>query len=95
MSYIPDCRTDDNYNETKLNARNMDYIAGYDWAVEQILNLFDGNSDVFPRLADILDENTAVVNEDKEAVVRESIEQWSEMQRNELITSMLDDQYGE
>ena len=95
MSYIPDCRNDENYNETKLSTRDMDFVAGYDWAVEQILCLFDGNTNVFPRLEEILDENTAVVNEDKEAVVRDSIEQWAEMQRNELITSMIDNQYGE
>jgi len=91
MSYIPDCRTDEIYNEERLTGRDKDFVAGYDWAVDQILNLFEGNTNVFPRLEDILDENTAIVNEDKESIVKESIEQWAEMQRNELITSMIDD----
>ena len=82
MSYIPDCRTDSCYNEKYLSKFDMTYVEGYDWAVSQMLNLFEGNEDVYPDLIDL-------VGEDGE-VVKRALEHWMEMQRDELITSMID-----
>lgn len=91
MSYIPDCREDEAYNQKYLNQRNKDFVAGYDYAVERILELIKDNNNVYPDLNVLLNKNIAVINEDKVEMVTSAIEHWSEMQRNELITSMIDD----
>lgn len=89
MSYIPDCRTDENYNEKYLNAKDKEYVAGFDEAVEQIKCLFS-NLDVYPDLEELLDDNKAIIAEGKADTVKEAIEDWMESQRDELITSMID-----
>ena len=90
MSYIPDCRTDENYNEKYLVGNNKMFIAGFDYAVETILNLFDGNLDVYPKLEELLDDKKAIIADGKVALVKESIDHWAEMQRDEMITGMID-----
>lgn len=90
MSYIPDCRSDENYNEAYLNEMDKEFVRGYDYAVEQIVNLIENNSNVYPELDDILDYHKAVACVDKVKIVKESIEEWAETQRDELITSMID-----
>lgn len=90
MSYIPDCRTNENYNEKYLGDMDKEFVRGYDYAVEQIVNLIEFNTDVYPELDDILDFNKAVACVDKKKIVKESIEEWAEAQRDELITSMID-----
>ena len=92
MSYIPDCRNDENYNESKLNEANKQFIAGYDWAVAEIRNLF-GNLNVFPDVEMLLDDNIAMVKEGKAELVEDAVAEWAEMSRNELITSMIDGQF--
>lgn len=90
MSYIPDCREDENYNEKYLGDIDREFVRGYDYAVEQIVNLIENNSNVYPELDDILDYTKAVACVDKKKIVKEAIEEWAESQRNELITSMID-----
>lgn len=90
MSYIPDCREDKNYNEKYLGDIDSAFVRGYDYAVEQIVNLIENNSNVYPELDDILDYNKAVACVDKKQIVKEAIEGWAESERNELITSMID-----
>lgn len=42
MSRIPDCRTDEHYNQKFLRQRDSDYVAGFDWCVEMATdNFFD------------------------------------------------------
>lgn len=42
MSYIPDCRTDKAYNERYLNADDAEFVRGYDWCAERVVeNAFD------------------------------------------------------
>lgn len=89
MSYIPDCRTDENYNEKYLNAKNKEFLAGYDCAVEQITTLFS-NLDAYPDLEELLDDHKAVIKDGKADIAQEAIEEWMESQRDELITSMID-----
>lgn len=44
MSYIPDCRTDENYNEKYLNEKDKEFLLGFDWAIESAVdNFFDNN----------------------------------------------------
>lgn len=91
MSYIPDCRTDEGYNESNLNEKNKEFIAGYDWAVAEIKNMF-ANLNIYPEVEELLSDNKAIITEGKADLVADAIEDWAEMQRNELITSMLDGQ---
>lgn len=39
---VPDCRTDDYYNEDFLDGKNKEFVRGFDWAIEMVLdNIFD------------------------------------------------------
>ena len=87
---LPDCRTDENYNEKYLNEKDKEYIAGYDWAVKEIATFF-ANLDVYPEVEDILADNKAVIVEGKAEKVEEAIKDWLESSRDELITAILDE----
>ena len=89
MTYIPDTRTDENYNEKYLNAQDKEFVKGYDYAVEQALNLLN-NTDVYDELDDLLDTNKALVNVDKCEIVENALKDWLEGERDMLITSMID-----
>lgn len=91
MSYIPNCREDEYYHESNLNDENKKFVEGYDWAVKQMLNLFS-NLDVYPELNMLLDDHTAIVKEGKADIAKGCVEDWAEMGRNELITSMIEGQ---
>lgn len=42
MSYIPDCRTDENYNQKYLDESRKKELAGFDWCAEEVVdNFFD------------------------------------------------------
>ena len=94
MSYIPDCRTEETYNEKKLKGWRESAIKGFDIAAEEIDCLFD-NLEVYPDVEEILDPDKAIVNKDKAQIVREAVADWLEMKRNEMITAFLDGQYVE
>lgn len=97
MSYIPDCRTDEYYNQKYLNEKDAEFIKGYDYAVEQIKNLFEGNLGATPELEELLDDNKAIILEGKAEIAKDAIEEWAEIERDEVITSMIegydDDEY--
>lgn len=100
MSYIPDCRTDKYYNQKFLDDEDKTFVAGFDWAVEMITNLFKGNMDVYELEFDIAGEdiNLARFLENHEPInemLVGCVEHWMEMERNELITSMLDNKADE
>lgn len=82
------------YNEEELNKQNKEFLAGYDWAVAEIKNMFD-NLNVYPEVEDLLADNRAVITSGKVEMVTDAIDDWAEMQRNELIISMIDGQYEE
>lgn len=82
------------YNEEELNKQNKEFLAGYDWAVAEIKNMFD-NLNVYPEVEDLLADNRAVITSGKIEMVTDAIDDWAEMQRNELIISMIDGQYEE
>lgn len=49
MSYIPDCRTDEYYNQKYLNEKDAEFVRGFDWCTEMAAdNLFDNLTDFFP-----------------------------------------------
>ena len=98
MTRIPDCRSDEYYNERFLSDDDKTFVKGFDWAVNTILTILD-NTEVYEELDDLLDDNKAIIKEGKAQIVRESIQDWAEAGRNELITSMIDsmdeDEYEE
>lgn len=89
MTYIPDCRTDASYNDKYLDAKDKEYLAGFDEAVEQMKCLFS-NLEVYPDFAELLDDGKAVIKEGKVEIAQNAIEDWMESQRDMLITSMID-----
>lgn len=92
MTYIPKCRTDENYNQKYLDENDMHFVEGFDWAVKEMVNLF-GNLDVYPELEEILDDKKAIIVEGKAKIAEEALSDWMESERDELITSMIDS-YG-
>lgn len=106
MSMFPDCRHDDTYNEDFLNSSDKAFVQGMDYAIEQIKNLFLGNLDVYENeLSETLSEGEEkgedeafASREDLFEILQENteiltaiIQNWHEMERNEMITSMLDE----
>ena len=89
MTYIPDCRKDENYNENYLNDDCTKFLAGYDYAVDQIANIFN-NLEVYPDLEELLEDNKAIIKENKADIAQESMSEWMEGHRDELIVSMID-----
>ena len=46
MSYIPDCRSDEYYNQKYLTGNDKKVIWGFDWCVEMVVDNFFDNFDV-------------------------------------------------
>lgn len=118
MSYIPDGRTDENYNQKYLNEQDKDFLRGFDWCAEIAVdnffdNHFDGASDTYLEMAlreqvpeslreeyemefTFYDDDNGVVKTELRTVqnyadlLRFQILEWIEMNRNELITGMID-----
>lgn len=82
-----DARTDDFYNQDFLNKNDRQFVEGYDYAVEQIKNLFEGNIETYED--DLSNELVDALEEDGEKVI-DMIEQWAESERDMLITHMID-----
>ena len=116
MSYIPDCRNDENYNEKYLNNFDKEFVRGYDWCVEMSVDNFFDNLDIYfgddSHIMHLLneelpenmreeyeiertfaDENDRVEKRDVKTYVdllRSKILDYIEIERDELITSMID-----
>lgn len=112
MSRIPDCRTDENYNQKYLDRDNSNVISGYDWCTEMAVdNFFDNFGDVDDEyLTHILSEKVPdILKSEYEMdftfgdsktekrkietyadLLRLKILEWIEAERDELITSMID-----
>ena len=96
MSYIPDCRTDEVYNEKYLNEKDKEYLEGFDWCVKTVLESFVDNINIYREEFDIegaslnlewfLQNNKAVAEKLKECMVH-----FSEMERNTLIIAMIEE----
>lgn len=91
MSYIPDCRTDKAYNERYLKDDDAEFVRGYDWCAEKAVeNAFD-NLDAWEPDLDVRPSDIKKVAE----ALKPFLLGWIEMNRNELITSMIDDMGAE
>lgn len=129
MSYVPDGRTDESYNQKYLNGDNKEFLQGFDWCVEMAVdNFFDNEMDYLQDedsylghlLSEELPDNMKkeyemeyVFNvqnmgetetrtrkiETYADLIRMTMLQWIEMERDMLITSMIDgmddDEYAE
>lgn len=109
---VPDCRTDENYNQKYLQGADKEFVRGYDWCTETAVDNFFNNLDVYfdsdSHLIHMLNERIPEEEEyeieftfgeiasEKRTVetyadlIRANILDWIEMERNELITSMID-----
>lgn len=102
MTHIPDCRTDDTYNQKYLNKEDKDFIRGFDYTVsvfEVFLDNLDTyiHNDIFDDPYDEKKENKAkifilkLINSDfQKEVLKRIFNDWMEMDRDEFITSMID-----
>ena len=44
---MPDCRNDDYYNEDFLSGDDHEFVRGFDWCAEEVVDNFFNNMDVF------------------------------------------------
>ena len=47
MSMFPDCRKDDYYNQDFLDGQDREFVKGYDWCTEEVVDNFFNNLDVY------------------------------------------------
>lgn len=118
MSFIPDCRISETYNQKYLKKDDKTFVKGFDWATQMTVDNFFGNdfgnllleSDY---LRNMLDKELPDELKDEYAMecsfpydepekfetrkvetygdlIRMRILEWIESERNELITSMID-----
>lgn len=93
MSYIPDCRTDEYYNEKYLNELDNEFVRGFDYCTTEAVECGFANIEDFFGEFDI-DVRPSDIRKVTEAVEKWLLD-WIEGQRDELITSMIDDMSDE
>lgn len=88
---FPDCRNDNYYNERFLDKNDTEFVDGMDFMLEQICNLFENNLDVYAGRLEVETEIDVDKFLDKaKEELSEMIKDWAEMERNQMITSMID-----
>ena len=93
MTYFPNAREGENgYNDKDLKGESKAYLAGYDAAIEDILNL-EGNLEVYS--GESLVFHYLEENEDKASELFQGIKAWAESERNMVAISLLDEQSNE
>ncbi len=105
MTMFADARTDDAYNEDFLNKLDKKYLAGFDYALECITCLFEGNIDVYedelsetkPKDYEIEEGEAFATRSDLYDIVKENgellalvVSRWHESERNMLVASLID-----
>ena len=85
MSMFPDCRNDDYYNYDFLSDELKLYIDGFDECVDRIEMVFDNADDFFSQNPD------SRISPPKLGAFQELILSQLESERNEMITSLIDD----
>lgn len=95
MSYFRDCRTDEYYNEKYLNKTDSEFIAGFDWCAEHSVETFFDCISTFFEDLDIEGEDINIARFfENHHIVREKFKEclleWIEEERDEMITSMID-----
>lgn len=93
MTYIPNAREGENgYKDTDLKGERKAFLAGYDAAISDILNL-EGNLDVYS--GESLVMHYLEENPEKSKELFGCIKDWAETDRNETAVSLLDEQSEE
>ena len=88
MSCIPDCRTDEYYNEKYLNEKDKEFVSGFDYCTKSAVECgFANIEDFFYELE--IDVRPSDVKKVTEAVEKWLLD-WIESQRDEMITSIID-----
>ena len=119
MTYIPDCRNDESYNEDFLTRIDKEFVAGYDWCTEMAVDSFFNNTEVYfdrdSHLMHILNEKLPEDMQKEETIewtfgnkpaetrkietygdlLRSKLLDWIENERDNLITSMIDNMYDD
>ncbi len=117
MSLFPGCRNDKYYNEDFLNETDKEYLRGFDYAIECVMDNFFDNLDVhldsnvreglekelmkdqkheYSFISDVSPDTEVVRQVETHAdAIRESMLEAAEMERDELITSMIDNMNNE
>ncbi len=94
MSWFPDCRTDEYYNQKYLGEKDAEFLAGCDFALMMIDSLFN-NLEIYYDDFEFDDEDINLARFlDKHDKIRERLQEavkdWYEMERNQLVASMID-----
>lgn len=85
---VPDCRKDDLYNYDFLSEEDAAIVDGFDYCVKEAVNsAFDNVEDFAPEDLDVRPSDVAAVLH----AFREWLEACMESERDELITSLIDD----
>lgn len=93
MTYIPDVREDDNYNQKYLSCNDKEYVNGYDYAVEDVLESFFDNIDDFDFDVDGEDYDIGKILSNHPAILekfKEVLKFHFESERDSMVTSMID-----
>lgn len=98
MTYIPDAREDEFYNEKYLKHDDAEFIKGFDYAVEEVLDSFFSNLDSYDW--DVEDEDIdleKILTNHEEVCERllNNLKEHFESDRDEMITSMIDNMSDE
>lgn len=88
---VPDCRTDENYNERYLRGNDAEFVRGYDFLTDNVIESFFYNLDIYEDLDLIFDDNKAVMMKGKVDLVKNALLDYIENERDMLITSMIDE----
>jgi len=92
MSYFPDIRTDEKYNEKDLTGERKAFLKGYDFAIE-VIDTLKGNLDSYKE--DSLVMHYLAERSEEAEKFFSCILHYMEIDRNEVGTALLDEEYNE
>lgn len=93
MTYIPDTREDEDYNEKYLNEKDTEFIKGFDYAVNDALDSFFNLIDDFDFDVDGEDIDIGKILSNHPDILerfQEVLSQHLDAERDEMIVSMID-----
>lgn len=95
MSYIPDCRHHDAYNQKYLSEKDSTYVMGYDVCADEAECFFDNLHIYATQIKEANDGDVELLHYFEKhpellKVLTECLIDYLEMGRDELITSMID-----
>ena len=91
MTYFPDIRTNEEYNEKSLTGERKAFLKGFDFAVE-VLDTMKNNLDSY--IEDSIVIHYLAEHEEEAEKVFSSILHYIELERNMVGCSLLDEEYS-